>query len=71
MINHTQIKYFLKVAQYLNYKNAAEDLCISPTAVSKQIIALENYLSEKLFYRNTRNVELTPFGEIMLDKCKN
>ncbi|MED7787473.1 LysR family transcriptional regulator [Francisella sp. 19X1-34] len=70
MLNHTQIKYFVKVAQHLNYKNAAKDLCISPTAVSKQIIALENYLSEKLFYRDTRNVELTPFGIIMLDKCK-
>ncbi|WP_150466627.1 LysR family transcriptional regulator [Francisella sp. SYW-9] len=70
MLNYSQIKYFLKVAQHLNYKNAADDLCISPTAVSKQIIALENYLSEKLFYRNTRNVELTPFGIIMLDKCK-
>ena len=70
MLNYLQIKYFIKVAEHLNYKNATDDLCISPTAVSKQIIALENYLSEKLFYRNTRNVELTPFGIIMLDKCK-
>lgn len=70
MLNYLQIKYFIKVAEHLNYKNAADDLCISPTAVSKQIIALESYLSEKLFYRNTRNVELTPFGIMMLDKCQ-
>lgn len=70
MLNYLQIKYFIKVAEHLNYKNASDDLCISPTAVSKQIIALESYLSEKLFYRNTRKVELTPFGIMMLDKCQ-
>ncbi|MED7819422.1 MULTISPECIES: LysR family transcriptional regulator [unclassified Francisella] len=70
MLNYSQIKYFVKVAEYLNYRKAADNLCVSPTAVSKQVIAFESYLSEKLFYRNTRKVELTPFGITMLDKCK-
>lgn len=70
MLNYSQIKCFLKVAKYLNYKQAADELCLSTTAVSKQIKNLENQINQKLFIRNTRNVKLTPFGIMMLDKCQ-
>jgi|GEM_PF-6119272 len=70
MLHYFQIKCFLKVAEYLNYNRAAGDLCVSVTAVSKQIKNLEQQFSEKLFIRTTRSVELTAFGSIMLEKCQ-
>lgn len=68
MINYSQIRCFLKVAEYLNYNRAADDLCLSVTAVSKQVKNLEQRLHERLFIRNTRHVELTPFGQLMIEK---
>lgn len=70
MINYSQIKCFIKVAEHLNYNRAAADLCISVTAVSKQIKNLEKQVSDQLFLRTTRNVELTAFGILMLEKCQ-
>ncbi|WP_211830143.1 LysR family transcriptional regulator [Kistimonas asteriae] len=46
-----------------SYSEAAEKLCITHGAVSKQIKVLEAYLSQPLFYRQGRNVALTPAGE--------
>lgn len=62
-ISFMQISYFLKLAQTLNYTEAAKILYISQPALSKQIAALEKELGFALFRRTNRSVELTLEGE--------
>lgn len=56
------IKCFVAVARSLNFTKAAQECHISQTAMSKKISSLENELGVSLFYRNNRQVELTPAG---------
>ena len=57
-----QLQYFQAIQKFMSFSLAAEDMCISQSSISKQIIALENELSVKLFSRNTRNISLTSAG---------
>lgn len=57
-----QIKYFLSVAEYLNFTQAAEKCAVSQPALSKAIRKLEENLGKDLLKRNTNKVELTDFG---------
>lgn len=45
---------------------AAEELCVTPAAVSRSVRALEDYLGCPLFHRNHRKVELTEDGQFYL-----
>ncbi|MBZ9719190.1 transcriptional regulator GcvA [Mesorhizobium sp. AD1-1] len=49
-------------ARHLSFKNAAEELSVTPSAVSHQIAALEEHLGVRLFARLTRELQLTPEG---------
>ena len=53
-----QIKYFLGVAETLNFSKAAINLNIVQPALSRQIKQLEQDLGVILFERNNRNVWL-------------
>lgn len=64
-MNTLQIRYFLSLAQKLNFSEVAQEFYISQSAVSKQIAALEEELGFPLFYRSTHRVSLTPCGERM------
>lgn len=44
IITIEQIQYFLAVKQFNNFSNAANELCISQSSLSKQIKSLENEL---------------------------
>ncbi len=44
------------------FTNAANELCVTPTAVAKQIKQLEAFLDTQLFYRKKTGVELTTEG---------
>jgi LysR family glycine cleavage system transcriptional activator len=57
------LKAFWHVARHLSMQQAAEDLHVSPTAVSHQIKGLETDLHTRLFERRTRSLKLTPAGE--------
>ncbi|MFV9957915.1 MAG: LysR family transcriptional regulator [Francisella endosymbiont of Hyalomma scupense] len=58
ILNYSQLRCFIKIVKYLSYKQVSDELCILTTVVSKQIKNLENQISERLFLRNTRNVQL-------------
>jgi DNA-binding transcriptional LysR family regulator len=60
-----QVRYFLAVAEHLNFTNAANDCAVSQPALSKAIQKLEATLGAELFVRNTSDVELTEFGQMM------
>ena len=56
------LRTFCVAARCLSFKAAAEELCITPSAVSHQIKGLEQQLQTRLFERRTREVALTDIG---------
>ena len=65
-----RLPVFLSAAEHLNFTRAAEEQCISQTAVSQQIKLLEQELGYALFVRGKRGVSLTPAGEVFYRQCK-
>ena len=58
-----QLKTFLEVGRMRNFRKAAENLFISPSAVSARVRQLEDILGLSLFRRDRQKVSLTPAGE--------
>jgi LysR family transcriptional regulator, glycine cleavage system transcriptional activator len=56
------LRTFCVAARCLSFKAAAEELCVTPSAVSHQIKGLEQQLQVQLFERRTREVALTEVG---------
>ncbi|NLM14601.1 MAG: LysR family transcriptional regulator [Clostridiaceae bacterium] len=69
-INLQQIEYFLAVARYLNFTEAAKSLYISQPALSKQIAVLENAIRFQLLERTRRSVRLTPAGTVLFQELE-
>ena len=65
-----RLPVFLSAAEHLNFTRAAEEQCISQTAVSQQIKLLEQELGYALFVRGKRGVRLTPAGEVFYRQCR-
>lgn len=61
-----QLRAFLVVAQTLSFAQAGDRLCLSQSALSLTIKALEDTLGGRLFSRTTRSVRLTPEGEALV-----
>ncbi len=64
------LRAFEAAARHLSFKKAAEELHVTPAAISQQIRWLENYLGRPLFRRLTRAIAITPYGEAMLPKLR-
>lgn len=60
------LQVFECAARHLSFTLAAEELCVSQGAVSKQIAQLEERLGHLLFVRGTRCLSLTPAAERLL-----
>ncbi|MBT8070578.1 MAG: LysR family transcriptional regulator [Gammaproteobacteria bacterium] len=56
------LRAFQVAARHLSFKLAAEELCLSASAVSHQVRNLESFLDLELFTRKTRALELTAPG---------
>ena len=61
-----QLKYFIKVAETLNFSEASKALFITQSTLSQQIRQLEQELNTQLFQRNNHTVYLTEAGEELL-----
>jgi DNA-binding transcriptional LysR family regulator len=65
-MNFNQLSYFKKVSETGNISRAAAELFLTQPAVSRQIIALEEELGEKLFDRIGKKMYPTRAGETLL-----
>ena len=54
------LQAFIAVANALSIHQAAEQLNVTPSAVSHQIASLESWLGKKLFIRSGKGVQLFP-----------
>lgn len=56
------LRSFCVVARHLSFKKAADELCLSASAVSHQLSDLEEELGVSLFHRHTRSISLSDRG---------
>lgn len=64
------LEAFLRVAERKSFRAAAEDLGVSPSAVSQTIRSLEERVGAALLTRTTRSVGLTQAGEYFLERAR-
>lgn len=64
-INFELYKVFYYVAKHLSFSAAANELYISQSAVSQAVKLLEEKLNTKLFFRSTKQVQLSDAGHLL------
>lgn len=64
------VKAFVAAAKYKSFTRAAEALCVSQAAISRQIRELETFLDAPLFMRSGRTVELTAAGAVFFEAAQ-
>lgn len=62
-----QLRYFLKVAELLNFSEASKVLYVTQSTLSQQIKQLEAELDTTLFERNSHEVTLTEAGQKLVE----
>ncbi len=65
------LKYFIAVAETLNFRRAAERLKVAQPALSRQIKDLESSISVKLLERDTGGTRLTEAGAVLLEEARD
>lgn len=65
------LRAFEATARHLSVKNAADELCVTPGAISQMLKALEQRLGTKLFHRVNRGIFLTAAGQAYLPPVRN
>ncbi|RNB88491.1 LysR family transcriptional regulator [Brevibacillus nitrificans] len=65
------LAYFSEVAKHLSFSKAAAALYVSQPSISKAIKNLEMDLGVPLFYRSTKQLELTDAGKAVLTNAQN
>jgi DNA-binding transcriptional LysR family regulator len=69
-LSSIQLEAFLTVAQTLNFTRAAEQLCITQSALSQRIMKLEGELETSLFIRDRAGLKLTEAAQNLVRYCR-
>lgn len=64
------LRAFDAAARHLSFKQAADDLSVTPAAISQQIRSLEEFLGVELFKRTNRSLILTENAQVALAPLK-
>lgn len=64
------LRLFEAAGRHLSFKAAAEELHLTPSAVSHGIQTLEDWLGVELFLRGNRSLSLTPAGSAYLPRVR-
>lgn len=64
------LQAFAEAARHRSFAMAARELGLSPSAVAKSVLRLEQQLRLRLFQRTTRRVTLTQEGEAFYARCR-
>ena len=70
-MNTEALRYFIKVYEKKSVTSAAKDLFITPQGLSKTIKQLEMDLEAELFFRGSRGMEATEYGELLYARAKH
>ena len=62
---------FEAAARLSSFALAADELCITPSALSHRIRLLEDFVGERLFLRDNRSISLSEFGRRYLDVVRS
>lgn len=65
-----EMDVFVQVAELRSFSAAGRKLRLSPSAVSKLVTRLEDRLATRLLVRTTRSLQLTPEGEVYLERAQ-
>lgn len=65
-----QLRYFIAVAEHLNFTVAANSIYVTQSNISRQISDLETELGLKLFNRTKQYVRLTDAGTVFLKEAR-
>src|SRR3984885_11748313 len=65
------LRAFEATARHLSVKSAADELCVTPGAVSQMLKTLEQHLGVMLFRRVNRGIFLTDAGQSYLPPIRN
>jgi len=70
-LNNDRLKAFFQVAVDKNFHKAAEQLCLTQSALSQRVLKLEQELKVTLLIRTHEGVRLTEAGEILFEYANN
>ena len=65
------LRYFIKVVETSSFTQAAKELSVPPSSVSRRIRDLEAELQVDLFHRSTRVVKLSDLGQLYYEQVKD
>lgn len=68
--DYNQLRAFVAVAELLSFSRAAEELGVSPSALSQMVRGFEERVGVRLLNRTTRSVALTDAGENLLRRVR-
>ncbi|MEI2297657.1 LysR family transcriptional regulator [Ensifer sp. MJa1] len=66
-----EMEVFVAVSETRSFSAAARRLKLSPSAVSKLVTRIEDRLGTRLLVRSTRTLQLTPEGEVYLQRAQH
>src|SRR5687768_17138665 len=67
-IDLRELRVFLTLTEELHFGRTAERLRLTPSRVSQSLRELEDKLGAQLVHRTSRHVQLTSFGERVLEE---
>jgi DNA-binding transcriptional LysR family regulator len=70
-LSWTALRAFEAASRLGSFKEAAQELSVTPTAISHQIKRLETHLGLALFERLHRSLQLTPAGEALAAEAQD